>query len=237
MAGPPSNGSEFAFPSLDAQFIPIASGRSATMADFAEGGFDVFAEGEVFAEVGSTLSLTEGIWWVHVMLGYEPDQLHFIAVSAAGGSAPPPPIVSPNPPQPPVPPTITPEVPPSVGHHGIGFPTIIQLTIGNSVYSVNGVQHAADVAPFIADGRTMVPLRLISEAFDAEVDWDGATRTVSVTRGSMSFSLMLDVPLPNNMGTPVLQEGRTFVPVAFVAESLGATVNWDGATQTVTITQ
>ncbi|MCL2225431.1 MAG: copper amine oxidase N-terminal domain-containing protein [Defluviitaleaceae bacterium] len=154
---------------------------------------------------------------------------------------------TPTPPQPPSPPTITPELPPLPPAPERPTPppmplppagqTAILLTIGNAVYSVNGVQHTADEAPFIADGRTMVPIRLVSEALGAEVGWDGDTRTVTIVSGATNLSLVLDVPLPNNMGTPTLHGGRTFVPVAFVAESLGATVSWDGATQTVTITQ
>ena len=36
---------------------------------------------------------------------------------------------------------------------------------------------------------------------------------------------------------PVIIDGRTFVPVRFVADELGATVAWDNATKTVTITK
>lgn len=37
-----------------------------------------------------------------------------------------------------------------------------------------------DVAPFITDGRTLVPVRAISEALGAEVGWDNDTRTVTI---------------------------------------------------------
>ena len=114
--------------------------------------------------------------------------------------------------------------------------SIITLTIGQTTYAINGVTHHADAAPFISDGRTMVPLRVVAEALGAEVDWIGETRTATIVGNGVSLALPLDAPLPNNMGTPVSVGGRTFVPLAYVAEMLGATVGWDGATQTVTIT-
>ena len=38
-----------------------------------------------------------------------------------------------------------------------------------------------DVPPMIIDNRTLVPLRAVSEALDAEVQWDNHTRTVTIT--------------------------------------------------------
>ena len=99
-----------------------------------------------------------------------------------------------------------------------------------------------DQPPIIQDGRTLVPFRAILEAMGASVDWDEATQTVSAAldeniviltvgsnkaeKNSMIFTL--DVP-------PVIMNGRTLVPVRFIAESFGAAVDWDGETQTVII--
>lgn len=47
---------------------------------------------------------------------------------------------------------------------------------GRYLYIQDGVQ--------IQDNRVIVPLRVLTEAFDATLNWDGATNTVSVTRGS-----------------------------------------------------
>ncbi len=57
----------------------------------------------------------------------------------------------------------------------------IHLWIGNKTAKVNGVNKETDVAPYISDtNRTMLPLRFIVENFDCEVDWDGATKTVTI---------------------------------------------------------
>ncbi|MCL2094649.1 copper amine oxidase N-terminal domain-containing protein [Candidatus Saccharibacteria bacterium] len=113
--------------------------------------------------------------------------------------------------------------------------TTIVLTIGSTAYTINGVLHQADAAPFIASSRTMVPLRLIAEALGAEVSWDGATQTVTIAKGNVSLSLVVGVPLPGDMGTPALVGDRTFVPLAYVAQALGAAASWDGNAQAVTI--
>lgn len=58
--------------------------------------------------------------------------------------------------------------------------TTIILTIDSKAAYKNGKLITIDQAPIIKDGRTMVPLRFIGEAFDLKVDWDGATRTVKI---------------------------------------------------------
>lgn len=99
-----------------------------------------------------------------------------------------------------------------------------------------------DQPPVIINGRTMVPLRAIFQALGAQVDWDGATRTVTATKGNTVIVLVIGSPTAFKDGRPVtlaqpalLMAGRTMVPLRFIAESLGAVVNWDGTTQTVTI--
>jgi len=63
----------------------------------------------------------------------------------------------------------------------------VDLHIGDKVMLVDGEPVLMDVAPFIKDDRTFLPLRFVGEAFGAEVDWepkDGPTRHVwAVLRG------------------------------------------------------
>jgi adenylate kinase len=58
--------------------------------------------------------------------------------------------------------------------------TVIQLTIGKNIAMIDGIPVPLDVPPIILNGRTMVPIRFISEAFGAEVQWDAETRTVRI---------------------------------------------------------
>ncbi len=57
----------------------------------------------------------------------------------------------------------------------------INLTIGDNVMSVNGEKVTLDVSPRIVSKRTLVPLRAVAEALGTKVDWDDASRTVTIT--------------------------------------------------------
>jgi len=114
---------------------------------------------------------------------------------------------------------------------------------GNYLYS--------DVAPFIMNGRTMVPVRAISEALGCTVEWYGGEQYVEITNsthivvmyiGIMQVtSLNRQAPPSSNVHRfdidvpPMIVDGRTFLPLRAVAESLGADVEWDGNTKTVHI--
>ncbi|MCL2399363.1 MAG: stalk domain-containing protein [Defluviitaleaceae bacterium] len=117
----------------------------------------------------------------------------------------------------------------------------LQMTIGSIGYiREDGTTGFLETAPFIADDRTMVPLRFIIESFsamDTTIDWIEETRTVQLLANGELFTLTVDMPLPDGMGTPVIVYGRTFVPLRFIMEALGADVIWDSETQTITIIQ
>jgi len=108
---------------------------------------------------------------------------------------------------------------------------VIRFEMDNLVYTIDTVPHTNDVAPFVdpAYDRTMIPLRAVSEALGAEVEWIGATRTVLIFIHDETQTLVVDVSLPGGMGVPVIISDRVLVPLRFVAERLGAEVRWDGA--------
>ena len=118
-------------------------------------------------------------------------------------------------------------------------PVQLVLTIGSLLYQVNGNYRESDVAPFIDPDtdRTMLPLRLVSEALGANVTWVESTRTVLITNGEISLSLQVDTPLPFGMGNVLFVNDRVFVPALYVMEFFGANVEWDSDTQTAYITQ
>lgn len=108
---------------------------------------------------------------------------------------------------------------------------------------LDGTALTFDVPPQMVDGRTLVPLRAIFEALGAEVDWNDATRTITATKDATTVVLALGSTTPTVNGQTVTIDvpaaaidGRTLVPLRFVAESFGVEVNWDGDTRTVTIT-
>ena len=114
----------------------------------------------------------------------------------------------------------------------------VVLTIGSAAYTNNGQNAEGDVAPYISsDGRTMVPIRIISEALGATVDWDNSTQTDTIQKSGITLQITVGQALPDGLGMAVLKDDRLFVPVRYVSEQLGANVDWNADAQTVTITQ
>jgi len=115
---------------------------------------------------------------------------------------------------------------------------IMRLLIGSAMYTIDGRSYQAEVAPFIdpAYDRTMVPLRLVAERLGAVVNWDEATRTVTIIGNERVLTLQVDTPLPDGMGNPMIVNDRTMVPIAYVATQLGAEVRWEAAARAVYIT-
>lgn len=75
--------------------------------------------------------------------------------------------------------------------------------------------------------RTMAPLRTVIEIFGGQVRWISETRSIEIIVNYHKHYLAVDTPLPDEMGVPVIIIGRTFVPIRYVAELLGAEVRWD----------
>lgn len=108
--------------------------------------------------------------------------------------------------------------------------------------TLNGDKIDFDVQPQLINDRTMVPLRKIFEAMGAYVDWYGDTQTVVATKDDKVVTAKIDdtkLYINGEVKTldvpPMIVDGRTLVPARFVAESFGANVDWNGATQTVVI--
>ena len=119
----------------------------------------------------------------------------------------------------------------------------ISFCIGDSILSINGNKVEVE-APYIAgEGVTLVPLRVISEAFGAEVNWDGETKTVTISHNDNNISVQIDnnTALVNGENktleeAPELTEnGITMLPLRFISEELGATVGYEHETQAISV--
>ncbi|WP_265447255.1 copper amine oxidase N-terminal domain-containing protein [Acetivibrio straminisolvens] len=109
---------------------------------------------------------------------------------------------------------------------------------------VNGAKiNFPDAEPFIDENsRTQVPIRFVGEALGADVNWDGNTKKVTISLNERKVVLQIgnmDYEVngqKRQMDTVALLMGdRTFVPVRFVSEALGATVKWNANIRTVYI--
>lgn len=105
----------------------------------------------------------------------------------------------------------------------------------------------SDVAPYIQQDRTMVPLRVISENLGKKVLWDSANRSVQISDdyGSVLY-LTIDKKEINDFGgrkgkriildvAPNIKDDRTFVPLRAIAEAFGEKVDWDNDKRVVVI--
>jgi len=108
---------------------------------------------------------------------------------------------------------------------------------------VNGQQVAFDQPPVVVGSRVLVPLRGIFEKMGASVVWVPESRTVRAQSGTTSVELQIGSTTARVNGAAVTLDvpaqivgGRTLVPLRFISESLGASVNYDAGSRTVTIT-
>ena len=122
--------------------------------------------------------------------------------------------------------------------------TVVKLTIGAKEGFVNGASKPLDAAPVIRNARTMLPVRFVAENLGATVGWDGTTSTVTVETPAKRIEIVIGKTTAKVNGVEItldspafIENSRTYLPVRFVAENLGATVGWDGATSTATLTK
>ena len=125
----------------------------------------------------------------------------------------------------------------------------VVVTIGSTTMQVDGKNKTIIAPPIVDNGRTYVPLRAISEAFGATVDWKQATNLITIDRGDthivmtpykLAYTLngqekMMDV-------APYISTAyaSTMVPVRFIADAFGfdsiPEYNADNTTRAVTFT-
>ncbi len=116
------------------------------------------------------------------------------------------------------------------------------LTIGSKIINVDGEYIVYDVAPVIKGERTMLPIRVVAEYLGADVEWNETEQKVTITKDDVVIEIFINQPFATVNGTPVqldapafIENGRTYLPVRFVADHLGAKVIWDDIAKTVTI--
>lgn len=114
---------------------------------------------------------------------------------------------------------------------------------------IDGNYVSTDAEPVIENGRTLVPVRVIAEQMGYDVKWDNETQTVIISaNGETSQGKIINLKIGDKTAhllnpegeaeleaAPSIINGRTMVPVRFVAEQFGKKVSWDNSTRTVAI--
>ena len=123
------------------------------------------------------------------------------------------------------------------------------LIIGSNAFVANGKVATSEVAPFIQNGRTFLPVRALAEALGASVEFDATTNVVTIKGDGVTAVMTLgstvmtvnDEVVTMDTAAYATAEGRTVVPVRFAAQALGydldITANADGTTATVTLSK
>ncbi len=131
--------------------------------------------------------------------------------------------------------------------------TVLKYKLDSTDYWVDGTKKGPmDTPPEINLGRMFLVIRYVTQELGAELSWEGTEKKITITtKTGKIIDLWVGRPLAmvdgasvmidsDNMAVvPYIKEGRTLLPMRFVAEQLGATgdedVIWDGATKTVTL--
>lgn len=116
---------------------------------------------------------------------------------------------------------------------------------------VDGNHIKTDAEPFIENGRTLVPIRFISENLKNKVDWNSDEKEVTVTPEEEREISKIELIIGSDIAKLYDKDGnikeeklevpakitnsRTFVPVRFISETLGTEVNWDPENRVVII--
>jgi hypothetical protein len=112
---------------------------------------------------------------------------------------------------------------------------------GSKTDTVSTTTETMDATPYIREDRTYVPVRYLAYSLgvaEAGVTWDGQARRVGISKDDTNITLIIGSPVMYVNGqsvkmdvSPEITNDRTFLPARWVAEALGAKVEWDDDTR------
>ncbi len=111
----------------------------------------------------------------------------------------------------------------------------IKFTLGDS-------KIPAEQAPTMINNRVLVPLRHLADSLGATVSWDDSIKKATVNKGDITIEMIIGDTAITVNGTknqmdssPVIINGRTYLPARYVAEALGYSASWDSSSKSVII--
>lgn len=104
------------------------------------------------------------------------------------------------------------------------------------LFYIDDIPLVFDVEPVIYEDRTLVPLRGIATALGAQVNWEETNQEITILSNNKTIKLQIGSSIAYLDGQEIILDtsakivqNRTMVPLRFIGESLGVSVNWNGA--------
>ena len=129
----------------------------------------------------------------------------------------------------------------------IAFSSVLSFAADDVTVYVNGKKVVSDVPATIVNSRAMLPFRAVFNALGVKDDaiiWHQNSKSIEVSSGGKYIFLavgnsgaLVNDTLVSLDAAPYIKQSRTFVPIRFVSEALGADVKWNAKTRVVTITK
>ena len=132
---------------------------------------------------------------------------------------------------------------------------IIRMKVNSILISVNEEQKTLEAAPYLdkTANRVFAPVRIVVESVEGSVQWETKEQKVTIHQGDSELILYVDEPYAYLNGkkilidpvneydklhpvVPTIVNGRVFLPLRFIGENLGFSVEWKGDTQEITLT-
>lgn len=118
----------------------------------------------------------------------------------------------------------------------------VSASVGAPRIFVNGYFVDSDADPVIENGRTLVPVRIISEKLGYKVDWEESTKTVIISNESKNIKFTIgrntytdnEIEIPSDVGAKIINN-RTMVPIRVIAEAFTQNVIWDNTNRVVVV--
>ncbi|OQB16066.1 MAG: Endo-1,4-beta-xylanase Z precursor [Firmicutes bacterium ADurb.Bin193] len=124
----------------------------------------------------------------------------------------------------------------------------VVMYIGNPIMEIDGVRAEIDpgrqTVPIISEGRTLIPIRSLTEALGGTAEWNDKEQKVTIELSDTVIVLWIGKANATVNGketvldvSPVIMSERTMLPLRFIAENLGYKVEWEEQTGEITITK
>lgn len=122
---------------------------------------------------------------------------------------------------------------------------VITLSINNPTITVDDtdIQIENGVSPIVVSNRTLLPVRTIIENMGGSVVWDNGSKTATLHYQNNEIKITINNTTAYVNGEektldviPIVMNEQIMLPIRFIAENFGFSVDWEKQTQTVTIT-